>query len=376
MDGTLVEDESVDGGDVGPPGLRVDPVGADGPSADVPLVPGGVIRHKHGYMRRYFFPMEPVPVILTDTNLVKPALSWNLEYLEKNLGDGDFSVFYSKDHKFKYYDQAKYNDKVVPDFTPPMSQATMKFSEFLVKFRQWKHGQPRMYLQHPLNDSVGKAIKDDFLAFNWKWLESVQKEHNWGNLSSNLIYIGMEGNVTPVHYDEQENFFAQVEGFKRCILFPPETFECLYPYPVFHPHDRQSQVDFDKPDFESFPKARHLRGFECVLEPGDVLYIPKYWWHHVESLLGAGHTTSINFWYKSGPLTQVEYPLKPQRKVAMIRNLEKVVTEALGNPFEVGPLFEALALGRYIKVNALSHSELGSLNRYPSKPNPQVSTIE
>lgn len=50
------------------------------------------------------------------------------------------------------------------------------------------------------------------------------------------------GNVTPVHYDEQQNFFAQISGKKRCTLFPPENFERLYPYPVYHPHDRQSQV--------------------------------------------------------------------------------------------------------------------------------------
>lgn len=56
------------------------------------------------------------------------------------------------------------------------------------------------------------------------------------------IYLTFVGNVTPCHYDEQENFFGQVLGYKRVILFPPNQFECLYPYPVFHPHDRQCQV--------------------------------------------------------------------------------------------------------------------------------------
>ena len=50
------------------------------------------------------------------------------------------------------------------------------------------------------------------------------------------------GNVTPAHYDEQENMFTQLQGHKRVIVFPPSQFECLYPYPVHHPHDRQSQV--------------------------------------------------------------------------------------------------------------------------------------
>lgn len=45
----------------GPPGTRGDPVGADGGDEDGPVVPGGLVRHLlGGYMRRYFFPTEPV----------------------------------------------------------------------------------------------------------------------------------------------------------------------------------------------------------------------------------------------------------------------------------------------------------------------------
>jgi len=83
--------------------------------------------------------------------------------------------------------------------------------------------------------------------------------------------------VTPAHYDEQQNFFAQIKGYKRCILFPPDQFECLYPYPVHHPCDRQSQVDFDNPDYERFPNFQNVVGYETVVGPGDVLYIPMYW---------------------------------------------------------------------------------------------------
>lgn len=64
------------------------------------------------------------------------------------------------------------------------------------------------------------------------------------------------GNVTPAHYDEQQNFFAQIKGHKRCILFPPDQFECLYPYPVHHPCDRQSQVSIHW--HSSFNKCANL----------------------------------------------------------------------------------------------------------------------
>ena len=50
------------------------------------------------------------------------------------------------------------------------------------------------------------------------------------------------GNVTPVHYDEQQNFFCQLHGEKHCILFSPDHHDRLYPHPIYHPHDRQSQV--------------------------------------------------------------------------------------------------------------------------------------
>ena len=63
------------------------------------------------------------------------------------------------------------------------------------------------------------------------------RSHHFGGLHTLIA-----GNVTPAHYDEQQNFFAQIKGHKRCILFPPNQFECLYPYPVHHPCDRQSQV--------------------------------------------------------------------------------------------------------------------------------------
>lgn len=39
-----------------------------------------------------------------------------------------------------------------------------------------------------------------------------------------------------------------------------------------------SQVDFDNPDYERFPNFQNVVGYETVVGPGDVLYIPMYWW--------------------------------------------------------------------------------------------------
>ncbi|KAG8000143.1 Hypoxia-inducible factor 1-alpha inhibitor [Nibea albiflora] len=203
--------------------------------------------------------------------------------------------------------------------------------------------ESRVYLQQTLNDTVGKKIVVDFLGFNWNWINKQQAQRNWGQLTSNLLLIGMEGNVTPAHYDEQQNFFAQIKGHKRCILFPPDQFECLYPYPVHHPCDRQSQVSFDNPDYEKFPNFKNVVGYEAVVGPGDVLYIPMYWWHHIESLLNGGVTITVNFWYKGAPTPKkIEYPLRAHQKVAIMRNIEKMLGEALGDPHEVKTRFHTL----------------------------------
>ncbi|GCB80251.1 hypothetical protein scyTo_0018051 [Scyliorhinus torazame] len=232
------------------------------------------------------------PVVLTDTNLVYPAMKWDLEYLQENIGDGDFSVYVAKTHKFLYYDEKKMVN--FKNFKPKSRRAEMKFSEFAEKLGKIEQGGSRYYLQQTLNDTVGKKIVMDFLGFNWNWINKQQTKRNWGQLTSNLLLVGMEGNVTPAHYDEQQNFFAQIKGYKRCILFPPDQ------------------------------------------------------WHHIESLLNGGITITVNFWYKGAPTPKrIEYPLKSHQKVAIMRNIEKMLGEALGEPQEVGPLLNTMIKGRY-----------------------------
>ncbi|XP_060552574.1 hypoxia-inducible factor 1-alpha inhibitor-like [Ruditapes philippinarum] len=288
------------------------------------------------------------PVILTDTNLVASALHWSLDYLADHIGDGNFTVYKSDSHKFKYYSDKKC--KMVKEFRPPTVQMEMKFKDFaaLLKRKQKERDcSEKIYLQQALNDSVEKTIVYDFVNFNWAWLTEQQTLNNWGPLTSNLLLVGMEGNVTPVHYDEQENFFAQIYGHKRFKLFHPDQYKNLYPYPVYHPHDRQSQVNLDCPDFDKFPNARNLTGYQGIVGPGDVLYIPMYWWHEVESLKDKGETISVNFWYMSRSVDKVEHPLSAQQKMAMTRNIEKMILQALDDPEEVPSFMQMLVLGRY-----------------------------
>lgn len=90
----------------------------------------------------------------------------------------------------------------------------------------------------------------------------------------------MEGVTTPAHFDEAFNFFAQVQGTKKFILYDPNDYPYLYPFPVHHPCDRQCQgkisvivliyslVDIDNPDLEKFPKFPQARPIEVLVHAG------------------------------------------------------------------------------------------------------------
>lgn len=74
------------------------------------------------------------PVVLTDTNLVYPALKWDIAYLQENIGNGDFSVYTAENHKFLYYDEKKMSN--FENFVPKSQRMEMKFSEFVEKMHK------------------------------------------------------------------------------------------------------------------------------------------------------------------------------------------------------------------------------------------------
>jgi Cupin-like domain len=55
------------------------------------------------------------------------------------------------------------------------------------------------------------------------------------------------------------------------------------------------QVDIDAPDLEQFPQFADLKHWDCILEPGDMLFIPTEWWHYVKSLTVS---FSVSFWWQ------------------------------------------------------------------------------
>ena len=123
------------------------------------------------------------------------------------------------------------------------------------------------------------------------------------------IWIGSSV-VTPAHFDESSNVACVVAGRRRFTLFPPGQIGNLYIGPLdFAPTGTPiSLVSFREPDFERFPRFREALANARVaeLEPGDAIYIPPLWWHHVESL--APFNVLVNYWWKGPPAVPGQIP--------------------------------------------------------------------
>ena len=132
-------------------------------------------------------------------------------------------------------------------------------------------------------------------------LPGFEKENHLQALAENVtprIWIGNKITV-PTHYDDSHNLACVVSGKRRFTLFPPEQIHNLYIGPLdFAPTGAAiSMVNLRKPDLAKYPKfqtALDVAQF-ADLEPGDAIYIPPLWWHHVESL--CNFNILVNYWW-------------------------------------------------------------------------------
>ncbi len=111
----------------------------------------------------------------------------------------------------------------------------------------------------------------------------------------------------------------QLSGEKHLTLFDPHHNENLYEAHIpeailtFDPSANafsrnsllestsmvMSPVDILRPDLERFPNFATAGRVHCVLQPGDVLFMPAFWWHEVQSYPDPveRRNLAINFWY-------------------------------------------------------------------------------
>jgi lysine-specific demethylase 8 len=104
------------------------------------------------------------------------------------------------------------------------------------------------------------------------------------------LWLGAQASSGP-HYDWVDNLFAQVHGEKRVILCAPDEVPALYPFPDNH---TKSQVAPLHPALRAFTRFVRAERYESTVGPGDVLFIPKGWWHFFSA---PAESISLTCWF-------------------------------------------------------------------------------
>jgi hypothetical protein len=148
------------------------------------------------------------------------------------------------------------------------------------------------------------------------------------------VWIGNRTRIA-AHHDLPDNIACVAVGHRRFTLFPPSELDNLYVGPLdFTPAGQAiSLVDFAQPDFEKFPKfADALKNAQVAeLGPGDAIFIPSMWWHHIESLDSLN--VLVNYWWRQSP-GYMDSPMNALMLAIMsVRDLPKEQRNAWHNLF-------------------------------------------
>jgi hypothetical protein len=168
--------------------------------------------------------------------------------------------------------------------------------------------------QHELFSQIPELRKDIAIPeFCWADVpqhpvDDLQNQPRLSNPAENA-WFGPAGTITPLHTDSYHNLLCQVVGSKYIRLYSPFETPSLRPRGVESgvSMDNTSSIDvgfvegWDEDDSEieggsgmDWSGFKEVPFVDCILRPGDTLYIPIGWWHYVRSL---SVSFSVSFWW-------------------------------------------------------------------------------
>lgn len=165
----------------------------------------------------------------------------------------------------------------------------MRFGNFIEDFIESRSERVAYLAQHSLLEQI-RQLDKDVRTPDYAFTGTTDR-------LTRLIWFGPMGTVSPLHTDPCENIYAQICGRKYIRLYAP-IYTCnMYAYDTLLSNTSQVCEDIltQKVDENKFPKFIRAQYTDVCVCEGDLLYIPKKWWHFVKSL---SVSISISFWFE------------------------------------------------------------------------------
>jgi ribosomal protein L16 Arg81 hydroxylase len=217
---------------------------------------------------------QNTPVFMTDVCDNWPAKSrWNADYLLEKLGSVEVEVMAGRESDPKYEINA--NDH----------RFKMPFDEYVAKIQAASRSNDTYLVANNklLATEAARPLWDDFTEDERFLTPDPKRTHAF-------LWFGPAGTVTPLHHDSVNVLFNQIDGWKHLILIPSLEIHRVYNNLAVY-----SEVDPLKPDLEQYPLFGDVQQIHIDAGPGQTVFIPAGWWHHVESLEPSISISFTNF---------------------------------------------------------------------------------
>ncbi|KAG0748180.1 hypothetical protein G6F57_008904 [Rhizopus arrhizus] len=163
-------------------------------------------------------------------------------------------------------------------------QEMMRFADFIDRYILQESEEVAYLAQHDLFYQIPRLASDMILP------DYCHIEPNLNDLYTHRpqeviknAWFGPRGTVSPLHHDPYHNLLVQVVGSKYLRLYDPDQTDRLYPCEGMMNNTSQVNIEHEI-DPDQFPKFKEANYVECILNEGEILYIPPKWWHFVKSL--------------------------------------------------------------------------------------------
>lgn len=240
---------------------------------NIPRVKSEAIRDKRVSIGGATLPLGAFPFVITDVVPKWPASTrWTPDYLMTRFGEHEVECFVTSREDPRFLQQST-------------TTRSMRFADFLSHvFRLSPDNGELMYLRIGAREDLFRELEEEF---------DIPGLLPGYNPEATGVWLGQAPNLTPFHHDWWHSCLAQVCGSKSFVLIHPFEAGLL----------EKRWMDSARFDLEPAPRLDPedpwLGQLETsctgVLDPGEILYIPPYWWHQIETLDGGNISMPLRF---------------------------------------------------------------------------------